>query len=233
MAATVNPQLRDLAVRHLSAGFAVATLLLVATLQQLLAQGLAQRIGSNTQDTYHYLAVLLGTIWTATKLIAVIPTLLFWLLRRVRAYYLTLLASMIVITLELLANVVMLVVDPLVNSWQGSVFLLSDNVLLILVNVNVFALWYYVLEGPIWRVSTVTGEQRWDFLFPQRATKIAGYEDWTPRFVDYWFLALVTIFTFGPADTIPLSRRAKLFMALEIILSVLTLTVLLGRALAS
>ena len=140
---------------------------------------------------------------------------------------------MIVITVELLVNVVLLVADPVVNSWQSSYFLLSDNVLLILINVNVFALWYYVVEGPIWRVSAVAGEQRWDFLFPQRASHIVGYENWAPRFVDYWFLALVTIFTFGPADTLPLSRRAKLLMALEIVVSVLTLTVLLGRALAN
>jgi hypothetical protein len=157
----------------------------------------------------------------------------FWLLNRVRAYYITLLLSLIAITVELLANVVLLVADPLVNNWQNGYFLLSDNILLILINANVFALWYYVLEGPIWRVSSASGEQRWDFLFPQRATHITGYEDWTPRFFDYWFLALVTVFTFGPADTLPLSHRAKFFMTLEIVISVLTLTVLVGRALAS
>lgn len=229
----MTPPLRDLMLRRPSAGFAMATLLLVAALQQLLAQHLAQRTGGNVQDSYRSIALLLSSLWGVTKLLAVTPTVLFWLLRRVRAYYTTLLLSMIVITIELLANVVLLVADPLINSWQSGLFLLGDNVLLILINVNVFALWYYVLEGPIWRVSAETGEQPWDFLFPQRATRIPGYENWTPRFVDYWFLALVTIFTFGPADTLPLSRRAKLFMALEIIVSVLTLTVLVGRALAS
>lgn len=229
----MTPQLRNLALRRLSSGFAVATLLLVAVLQQLLAQHLAQYTGGNTQDHYRSIVLFLSSVWGITKLVAVTPTVLFWLLRRERAYYMTLLLSMIVITIELLANVVLLVADPLINTWQGGMFLLGDNVLLILINVNVFALWYYVLEGPIWRVSAATGEQRWDFLFPQRAARIPGYEDWTPRFVDYWFLALVTIVTFGPADTLPLSRRAKLFMALEIVLSVLTLTVLLGRALAN
>ncbi len=229
----MTPQLRDLMLRGFSAGFAVVTLLTVAALQQLLAQHLVQRTGGSVQDNYRSIALLLSGLWGVAKLVAVVPTLVFWALRRVRAYYITLLLSMIVITIELLANVVLLVADPLVNSWQGGVFLLGDNVLLILINVNVFALWYYVLEGPIWRVSTETGNQPWDFLFPQRAQRIPGYENWMPHFVDYWFLALVTIVTFGPADTLPLSRRAKLFMALEIVLSVLTLTVLLGRALAN
>lgn len=228
----MNPQVREPATRRFPGVYAVATLLLVAALQQLLAQGLVQRIGENTHDTYRSLAVLLSSVWSIARLVVVAPALLFWLLRRERAYYLTLLLSIIVITLELLANVVMLVVDPLVNSWEGSVFLLSDNVLLILINVHVFALWYYVVEAPIWRVSAATGEQRWDFLFPQRAAQIRGYEGWAPHFIDFWFLALVTIFTFGPADTLPLSWRAKLLMALEIVVSVLTLTVLLARALA-
>jgi hypothetical protein len=225
--------LRAWAARSLSTGFALATLLLVAGLQQLLIQDLAQRTTSNAQDYYRDMALLLSSVWGVAKLLVITPAIVFRVLQRVRAYYVTLLLAMIIITIELLANVVLLVADPVVNSWQNGYFLLSDNILLILINVNVFALWYYVLEGPIWRVSAVTGEQQWDFLFPQRAAHIAGYEDWTPRFVDYWFLALVTIFTFGPADTLPLSRRAKLFMALEIVVSVLTLTVLLGRALAS
>jgi hypothetical protein len=110
---------------------------------------------------------------------------------------------------------------------------MRDNVLLALINLHVFALWYYVIEGPIGRKYQETDAQRWDFLFPQRVTKVPGYENWTPHFIDYWFLATVTIVTFGPADTLPLSRRAKLLMALEIVISVLTITVLLGRALAS
>lgn len=226
-------ELRNWAAHQLSAGFAIAALLLVAGLQQMLAQDLAQRTGSNMPDAYRTVALLLSGVWAVAKWLAVAPALLFWLLKRVRAYYMALLVSMVVITIELLANVVLLVADPVVNSWQSPIFLLRDNVLLILINIHVFALWYYVLEGPIWRVSAVTGEQRWDFLFPQRASHIVGYENWSPRFADYWFLALVTIFTFGPADTLPLSRRAKLLMALEIVVSVLTLTVLLGRALAS
>jgi hypothetical protein len=226
-------EMREGRERQISAGLAVAALLLVAVLQQLLAQDLAQRSGSPMPDAYRSVALFLSGVWGVTKWLAVAPTFVLWLFRRVRAYYIALLASIAVITVELLANVVLLVADPVLNSWQSPIFLLRDNVLLILINIHVFALWYYVLEGPIWRVSAATGEQRWDFLFPQRASHIAGYEDWTPRFVDYWFLALVTIFTFGPADTLPLSHRAKLLMALEIVVSVLTLTVLLGRALAN
>ena len=226
-------RLRASLARHVSTGFALGALLLVTVLQQILIRDLTARPPADVEDQYRSAALFLGGIWGAAKLLLVTPTIILRLLNRVRGYYIALLLSMIVITGELLINVVLLVADPVINSWQSGNYLLQDNILLILINVNVFALWYYVLEGPIWRVSAATGERRWDFLFPQRASHIAGYEDWTPHFVDYWFLALVTGFTFGPADTLPLSRRAKLFMALEIIVSVLTLTVLVGRALAS
>jgi hypothetical protein len=208
-------------------------LVLVAVLQQLLAQDLAQGTRTGAGDLYRELALLFSSLWAYAKFILVIPTLLFWLLNRVRAYYRTMLLSVVLITVELLANVLLLVADPFVNSWQTGYFLMRDNVLLALINLHVFALWYYIIEGPIWRGSAKVGAQRWDFLFPQRAMKIPGYEGWTPHFIDYWFLAMVTIVTFGPADTTPLSHRAKLLMALEIVISVLTITVLVGRALAA
>jgi hypothetical protein len=227
-------RLRNLAARSItSGGQAIAVLVLVSILQQILAQDLAQGSRQDIGDRYRDIAVLLSCVWGAAKFFLVIPTLLFWLLNHERRYYQTLLLSLMFITFELLVNVLLLVLDPIVNSWQGGYFLMRDNVLLALINLHVFALWYYVIEGPIWRKSLATGEQRWDFLFPQRATKIHGFEDWTPHFVDYWFLATVTLVTFGPADTLPLSHRAKLLMALEILISVLTITVLLGRALAS
>lgn len=216
-----------------SPGYAIGALVLVTLLQQLLAQDLAQGARQNIGDQYRDIALLLATVWGAAKLVFVLPTVVFWLLGRVRQYYLALLLFMVLITAELILNVLLLVADPFVNSWQGGYSLMRDNVLLALINLHVFALWYYVIEGPIWRKSPAAGEQRWDFLFPQRAAKLPGYESWTPHFIDYWFLALVTIVTFGPAETIPLSRRAKLLMAVEIVISVLTITVLLGRALAT
>jgi hypothetical protein len=229
----VIDRLRKLAARSItSGGHAIAALVLVSVLQQILAQDLAQGAGQNIGDYYRDVAVLLSCVWGAAKFLLIIPTLLFWLLNHEHRYYQTLLLSIVFITFELLVNVLLLVLDPIVNSWQGGYFLMRDNVLLALINLHVFALWYYVIEGPAWRKSLATGEQAWDFLFPQRATKVRGYEDWTPHFVDYWFLAVVTLVTFGPADTLPLSHRAKLLMALEIVISVLTITVLLGRALA-
>jgi hypothetical protein len=216
-----------------SGAFAIATLVLVAVLQQLLAQDLAQGTGRGGRDLYREVALLFSQLWSITKFVLVIPTLLFWLLNRERPYYLSILLTMVMITFELVVNVLLLVADPVVNSWQGGYFLARDNVLLALINLHVFALWYYIIEGPIWRKSLATDEQRWDFLFPQRASRIQGYNEWTPHFIDYWFLAMVTIVTFGPADTLPLSWRAKLFMALEIVISVLTITVLVGRALST
>ena len=133
------------AARYFSPGFALAALLVVIALQQWLSQDLAQRTASNAQDHFRDVAVLLSSLWGVTKLLVVIPAIILRVLNRVRGYYIALLLSLIVVTFELLLHVVLLVADPVVNNWQGGYFLLRDNILLILINVNGFALWYYLL----------------------------------------------------------------------------------------
>ena len=97
-------------------------------------------------------------------------------------------------------------------------------------NVVVFAIWYWMVDrgGPDRRAGGAPGPP--DLLFPQYSAGETFGARWTPRFVDYLFVAFVTSTAFSPADTLPMTRRAKLLMMMQAVLSMATLVVLVGRA---
>ncbi|MDE3231027.1 MAG: hypothetical protein KGO05_14200, partial [Chloroflexota bacterium] len=65
------------------------------------------------------------------------------------------------------------------------------------------------------------------FLFPQQQG--GNKTGWRAGFVDYLFLAFCSATALSPADTDPLTRRAKLLMMIEAITSMLVLVLLLAR----
>ena len=108
--------------------------------------------------------------------------------------------------------------------------LLQGGALLWVANVLTFALWYWEVDagGPAHRHVTRCGSS--DFAFPQ-TTIGHGFEvNWTPDFLDYLFLAFNTSTAFSPTDTMVLARRAKALMMYQSILSLVTVVVLVARA---
>jgi hypothetical protein len=65
-----------------------------------------------------------------------------------------------------------------------------------------------------------------DFLFPQQQIKTK----WFPTFVDYFYIATTNATAFSPTDALPLSRRAKMIMAVQAFLSLLIVAVIAARA---
>ena len=57
-----------------------------------------------------------------------------------------------------------------------------------------------------------------------------GPADWTPRFVDYLFIAFNNSTAFSPTDTPVLSRWAKVLTMLQSLISLLVVAVLASRA---
>ena len=111
--------------------------------------------------------------------------------------------------------------------------LLIDAVNIWTTNVVVFALWYWFLDrgGPSSR-GLVQDNKR-DFLFTQQqqnAGPAPVFQDWLPGFVDYLFLAFTNATAFSPADTFPLTPRAKLLMMAESTISLVTIAVVASRA---
>jgi hypothetical protein len=98
-------------------------------------------------------------------------------------------------------------------------------------NVLVFALWYWKLDGggPLNR-ETRRGRIESSFLFPQMLSQDGGDTSWSPRFMDYLFLAFNTSTAFSPTDTAVLSRWAKAGMMTQSLISLTIVALLAARA---
>jgi uncharacterized membrane protein len=98
-----------------------------------------------------------------------------------------------------------------------------------LTNVIAFGLWYWELDrgGPARR--TLKSHPRPDFLFPQMGARGSDPE-WTPDFSDYLYTSFTNATAFSPTDTMPLTRWAKLLMALQSMASLITVAVVVSRA---
>jgi uncharacterized membrane protein len=108
--------------------------------------------------------------------------------------------------------------------------LIFSSIQIWLTNVIVFALWFWEIDrgGPIDRCREDHGEP--DFLFPQMVTPEAAPPDWAPNFVDYLYVSFTNATAFSPTDTMPLTRQAKLLMAVESLASLVTVAVVAARA---
>jgi uncharacterized membrane protein len=109
--------------------------------------------------------------------------------------------------------------------------LIVAGMLIWLTNVMVFSLWYWELDrgGPGLRAAGLDGQP--DFLFPNMTDEIARlYPRWRPRFVDYLYVSLTNATAFSPTDTMPLTVEAKLMMGVQSLISLVTLALVVARA---
>ena len=99
-----------------------------------------------------------------------------------------------------------------------------------LTNVVVMALWYWELDrgGASARARNV--HDRADFLFPQMSSPQFANPNWEPRFLDYFYFSFTNATAFSPTDVLPLTRWAKLLMILQSIVSLLTVALIIARA---
>jgi hypothetical protein len=108
--------------------------------------------------------------------------------------------------------------------------LLLDALNIWTTNVISFALWFWNIDrgGPA--VRGIVAAKHPDFLFTQQTIDDESCRDWSPGFVDYLFLAFTNATAFSPADTFPLTQRAKLLMMAESSISFLTVALVASRA---
>jgi hypothetical protein len=136
----------------------------------------------------------------------------------------------VLLTAALLSSVLLLVVhlpDPrFVQNSLAAGGLLRAGALLWISNILVFAVWYWEIDGdgPVHRHQR--GHTAVDFLFPQQAS--GG--PFAPGFVDYLFLAFGFATALSPADTAPLTPRAKLLMMAEALISIMIVALLVARS---
>jgi hypothetical protein len=114
--------------------------------------------------------------------------------------------------------------------------LILSGIAIWLTNVLIFALWYWQLDrgGPANRARHLdphTPEGRPDFVFSQMDTgRPYTPDDWMPEFLDYLALGVTTATAFSPTDTMPISRQAKALMSTQALISLVTLGLIISRA---
>ncbi|MEV7728890.1 hypothetical protein AB0P15_29755 [Streptomyces sp. NPDC087917] len=111
-----------------------------------------------------------------------------------------------------------------------------------LTNIIVFGLAYWELDrgGPVSRTQVPREELPLaDFRFSQDENDDAVQEvadgaskvsDWVPTLVDYLYVSVTNSTAFSPTDTMPLSSRAKLMMAVQSVAALLTSLLVIARA---
>jgi uncharacterized membrane protein len=101
-----------------------------------------------------------------------------------------------------------------------------------LTNIIIFALWYWEMDGGGPGHRQAAAKYDHDFLFPQNQHEDYRHPDWWPTFVDYLYVSSTNAMTFGPADTKPLSRRAKMLMLVQATISLLAIALVAARAIS-
>lgn len=176
----------------------------------------------------------LGTIWTQRSVRRAETDQEWRLVRKWRHYIRSLAIVLTGFSTFINAVALLLLIQAILAGHAGTGrALLIDAVNIWSTNVVVFALWYWFLDrgGPSAR-GLVPDHKR-DFLFTQQQQAdgdAAGFSEWLPGFVDYLFLAFTNATAFSPADTFPLTVRAKLLMMAESAISLVTIAVVASRA---
>jgi uncharacterized membrane protein len=108
--------------------------------------------------------------------------------------------------------------------------LLSTGAAIWLTNVIAFALWYWQFDrgGPAARANA--RQHIPDFMFPQMQTPELSSREWEPTFVDYLYVSFTNATAFSPTDVMPLSRWAKMTMMLQSVVSLVTVALVIARA---
>lgn len=173
--------------------------------------------------------VLTQNMWLFLRVGSVFVVILLWRLDRKKLLQPAILFASSLLTLGLAASTLRLISVLFREKNINGSALLGDVALLAIVNVLTFSIWYWFIDPPGIDESRPT-DAPWEFLFPQRAGLIPGYETWSPRYTDYLALAFNTSVAFSPTDTLPLTRRAKALMVCQAAISLISITFIAGAA---
>jgi uncharacterized membrane protein len=108
--------------------------------------------------------------------------------------------------------------------------LIVSGALIWLTNVLIFGLWYWQTDrgGPGRRAAGQDGPP--DLLFPQMNDDRIEPTNWRPQFIDYLYVSLTNALALSPTDTMPLSPTAKSIMGLQSLVSLVTIGLVVARA---
>jgi len=141
--------------------------------------------------------------------------------------------SLGVIAVVSAANIasIVLLIHLLVNGAAANApTLLRAAVHMWVVNVLLFALWFWQLDGGGQAARPSCRAADRDFLFPQQTEPALLEGGWKPMFLDYLFVSFTNASAFSPTDTMPLSRWAKMLMLVQSAISLSLAVMVVARA---
>ena len=212
-----------------------ASVLAIATLQLLMINDLG--VGPSWFAPALELAMLvplsIATAWTQAKARDATHEHHWWQIARARTGIRRLAIALTALVTGLNFVALIRLVRDLLHGHATKVgeTLLLDALNIWVTNVIIFSLWFWSIDrgGPASR--GITRGTVADFLFPQATIDRPGLgDDWSPGFVDYVYLSFTNATAFSPTDTLPLTRRAKLLMMFESLVSLLTIALVAARA---
>jgi hypothetical protein len=108
--------------------------------------------------------------------------------------------------------------------------LVRSGVVLWVTNVLLFGLWYWQLDrgGPLARAMSADAHP--DFLFSQMSEPGYSRPGWMPGLIDYLYVSFTNATAFSPTDTMPLSATAKLLMGAQALAALITVGLVVARA---
>jgi uncharacterized membrane protein len=126
---------------------------------------------------------------------------------------------------------IVLLVHLLVNGAHAqAASLLRAAVHMWVVNVLLFGLWFWQLDGggPTERPRCEPSQR--DFLFPQQTEPVVMDAGWKPMFLDYLYVSFTNATAFSPTDAMPLSHWAKMLMLVQSAISLSLAVMVVARA---
>jgi uncharacterized membrane protein len=129
-----------------------------------------------------------------------------------------------------IASLVLLSHQLLHGGKQNGHQLILSGIVLWCTNVLLFGLWYWEVDrgGPAARARHERDTP--DFLFPQMTTPDFAPRGWMPQLIDYLYVSLTNATAFSPTDTMPLTPAAKWLMGTQSIVSLVTVGLVVARA---
>jgi hypothetical protein len=110
--------------------------------------------------------------------------------------------------------------------------LLLAGVVLWAVNIAVFALAYWEVDGGGPEDRARGARRLPDLVFPQQQADQEGLapKGWKPAFLDYLYVSVTAATAFSPTDAMPYSKTAKVLMGLESTMSIAIFAMVVARA---
>jgi hypothetical protein len=137
--------------------------------------------------------------------------------------------ALVTITVAVAAAAIFLIRQLLQGPVAAS-YLLSGAGAIWAANLLTFTIWYWEIDGGGPSERSRDGHVSTDFLFPQMQIGDGTATGWWPGFIDYMFVAFNASTAFSPTDTLILSRRAKVLMMIQSLVSAVTVVVIAARA---